>query len=220
MNTVLQTKSYIRLAGTLMMILTSIVWLAPHAAFALSFTDCALQGGSCDASNTCVKYETGREGGLQPIVLGSCEVGGGNGGPIGGGGGGGGGGPSPRLHVTYKTATARGKTANFDSLFNSAMLNLSREDCNGQFTLTVKFDLVDSKRCCFDDRSFVKAGSKSTLKVLGYDFYDNKTGGSTEAVLQGPADGAKGTITVRVFGKGTGFQDAYTQDGSVRIVCQ
>ena len=39
----------------------------------LSSTDCALGGGLCDASNTCVRYDVLQDGTLQEFTLGTCE---------------------------------------------------------------------------------------------------------------------------------------------------
>lgn len=51
---------------------------------------CAAMGGSCNAANDCVVFRNDPEGGLVPVVEGTCSGGDDGGGPIGGGSQGGG----------------------------------------------------------------------------------------------------------------------------------
>jgi hypothetical protein len=54
---------------------------SPPDATALTFTGCALQGGFCDASNTCRRQDFVPERGLVETVFGRCDERGDFGGP-------------------------------------------------------------------------------------------------------------------------------------------
>jgi hypothetical protein len=58
----------------LFVVLMLLAFAVTAGAQSFTATECALQGGSCDASNTCVKFQPQQDGGLVEVALGNCNT--------------------------------------------------------------------------------------------------------------------------------------------------